>query len=150
MYRAIKMVTLYRTSGAVLIPHVFALSGEGERPTIQLQGWESGGRGPHPKTSAFLMTCYWLNGGKYIDQRTVANHAALYAWQRADGSPLVFAWSAEDHEVPINSASKIVATDVFGERITATALTEEPVLFRAPHGVSAEVLLNDVAQALKS
>jgi hypothetical protein len=149
-YRAIKIAVLYRTFGAVLIPHVFALNGGSERPMIQLQGWELGDRGPHPKTSAFLMTCYWLNGAKYVNQRTLANHAELYAWQRADGSPLVFAWSAEDHEVPINPELKIAATDVFGQEIVPTALTEEPILFRAPRGVSAEVLLNTVAQALKS
>lgn len=149
MDRAIKIAALYRTFDAVLIPHVFALNGGTERPVIQLQGWELGGRGPHPKTSAFLMTCYWLNGAKYVGQRTVANHAALYAWQRADGSPVVFAWGAEDHEVTINSTSAITATDVFGQQILPTVLSEEPVLFRASGGTSAEALLDRVARALE-
>ena len=63
MYRAIKTAAMYDAGGAqAVMPHVLYISTSNVSSNEEIYGYEAGDRGPHPKTSAFLMTSYWLNG----------------------------------------------------------------------------------------
>src|SRR5260221_13817354 len=86
-------------------------------------------RGPHPKTSAFLMTCYWLNGAMLADYRTPGQVAFLYAWQLTNNTSVVFAWAAEGQTVPLQTSGLPQTTDIYGNTNNIMALTEEPALF---------------------
>ena len=143
MFRAIKMFLLYQAGGAqAFIPHVLYFSTSDISSNEEIYGYEFGNRGPHPKTSAALMTSYWLNGASVAGYRTPGSNVFLYAWLRPDNTSLVAAWALEGQSVPLQS-SGLTATDIYGRTNTATALTEEPILF---HSTSSDAmgLLNAV------
>ena len=138
MCRAVKTVVMYRACGVEEIsPHVFAEFTQSPNPNLELYGWDqsatnsSVGRGPHPKTSAFLMTCYWLNGATLADYRTPGQKAFLYAWQLTNNTSIVFAWAPEGQTVPLQTTGLPQATDIYGRTNNFTTLTEEPVLFHS-------------------
>jgi hypothetical protein len=134
MCRAIKTCVMYRAAGVeALIPHVFDLFSQVPRnPNLEVYGWDSSTdrvtapRGPHPKTSAFLMTCHWLNGARLIDHRVLGDFVFLYAWKSADRRSFVIAWWTEGHTTPL--AMKF--TDFFGREMKTNILGEEPVMIR--------------------
>jgi Concanavalin A-like lectin/glucanases superfamily/Putative Ig domain len=153
MCRTIKTVVMYRACGVeALSPHVLAQYAQPPDPNLELYGWDQSGtnsaspRGPHPKTSAFLMACYWLNGAMLVDYRTPGQQAFLYAWQLPNNTAIVFAWAAEGQTVSLLN-STLAATDLYGNSVTVSALTETPVLFRS-NSLSAAALLINVLAAL--
>jgi Concanavalin A-like lectin/glucanases superfamily/Putative Ig domain len=136
MCRTIKTVVMYRACGVeALSPHVLAQYAQPPDPNLELYGWDQSGtnsaipRGPHPKTSAFLMACYWLNGATLVNYRTPGQQAFLYAWQLTNNTSIVFAWAAEGHTVPLQNNGLEQPTDIYGRTNNITALTEEPALF---------------------
>jgi len=136
MCRTIKTAVMYRACGVEAIsPSVLARYAQPPNPNLELYGWDMSGtnsaspRGPHPKTSAFLMTCYWLNGATLVDYRTPGQVAFLYAWQLTNNTSVVFAWAAEGQTVPLQTSGLPQATDIYGNINNISALTEEPALF---------------------
>ncbi len=135
MSRIVKTMVMWRAKGAQAINmHVMGHYSEGDLPNYQIYGWDNaplGGqpRGPHPKTSAYLMSGYWLDGATLLGSRVVADKVYLYAWQRPSGERVVFVWSLEDHPVTIQLDGTENVTDIFGQPVGAAQLTEEPVLF---------------------
>ncbi len=155
MCRAVKTAVMYRACGVEnLSPSIFAQYAQPPDANLELYGWDMSGtnsvapRGPHPKTSAFLMTCYWLNGATLVDYRTPGQVAFLYAWQLTNNTAIVFAWAAEGQTVPLTS-STLAATDIYGASTNVGALTETPVLFRSS-SLSAAALLTNVLAILPS
>jgi hypothetical protein len=138
MCRTIKTTVMYRACGVeAIMPHVFALYTGVPNPNLELYGWDQSAtnsaapRGPHPKTSAFLMTCYWLNGATPIDYRTPGTNVFLYAWQLTNNTSLVIAWALEGQTVLLQTNGLAQATDIYGHTNNITALTEEPVVFHS-------------------
>ena len=103
-------------------------------------------RGPHPKTSAFLMACYWLNGATLVDYRTPGQTVFLYVWQRTNNTSVVFAWALEGQTVSLIN-NTLAATDLYGNSIPVSTLTETPVLFQSS-SLSTSGLLANVLAAL--
>ena len=147
MCRAIKTTAMYHASGVnCIIPHVLPLGENLADQNFELYGWDVGMRGPHPKTSAFLMTGYWLNGATLVDYRTPGQIAYLYAWQRTNNTSLVLAWAVEGQTVSLLN-NTLAATDIYGSSTSVTALTETPVLFQSS-SLTASGLLANVLAAL--
>ena len=154
MCRAIKTTVMYRAAGVeVLIPHVLALFNQVPRsPNLEVYGWDASTdrvtapRGPHPKTSAFLMTCHWLNGARSVGRRVLGNVAFLYAWKSADNKPFVIAWCTEGHSMPLT----MTFTDCFGREMKTNILGEEPVIIRFKQQQDPEKVLDLVAAAMAS
>ena len=153
MCRAIKTTVMYRACGVeAIIPHIFAFYAGEPNPNLELYGWDlsstNGGipRGPHPKTSAFLMTCYWLNGATLANYFTPGTNVFLYAWQLTNNTSLVFAWAAEGQTVSLINTT-LAATDLYGNSVPVSALTEMPVLFQST-SLSASALLTNVLAAV--
>lgn len=151
--RSVKSVIMYRAAGVqAIIPHVFALYGY---PTsnMEIYGWDcspSGSaspRGPHPKTSAFLMSCYWLNNATFVDKRTPGGKVFLYAWRRPNNTSMVFAWTTEGQSMPLKPSPVLTATDIYGRSIQVSTLTEEPVLFYS-NSSDTSAFLSTVVSAL--
>ena len=153
MCRAIKTCMMYRACGVeAIIPHVFTGHGQSPDSNLEIYGWDMAGtngitpRGPHPKTSAFLMTCYWLNGATLFDYRTPGQKAFLFAWQLPNNTSFVFAWAAEGQTVSLINTT-LSATDLYGNSVPVSTLTETPVLFQSS-SLSAGALLTNVLAAL--
>lgn len=150
MCRAIKLVLLYRAAGAsALIPHIF-LQGSGDpNDNLEIAGWELGDRGPHPKTSAFLMACYWLNNSQLEASRIIDDTIFLYQWRRPDGSSVLFVWSAENKTFNVLPVRGLKKTDVFGQKTLDDSLNEEPILYHAAPGTSTATMLDAVAASIQ-
>ena len=147
MCRAIKVLLLYRAAGvSCLIPSLLDLANELPNPNSELDGWDYGYRGPHPKTSAFLMASYWLNGATLVDFRTPGLVMSLYAWQRTNNTSAVFAWALEGTAVPLLN-NTLPTTDIYGRSHPVTFLTQEPVLFQSTT-LSPSALLSNVMAEL--
>jgi hypothetical protein len=155
MNRLIQSVVMWRADGAdAIIPHVMPMSGSNTGANWEVYGWEWGtsanspeGRGPHPKTSAYLMTGYWLNNATFVDARTPGQQVFLYAWRRPDNSSLVFAWTAEGHTASLQPSPAFTVRDIFGQTNQINALTETPVLFSSAT-LSPSVLMSNILMAL--
>jgi hypothetical protein len=148
MTRGIKNTVLYRAAGAELInPHLLTLGDysltDGQNA---LYGWEYGGRGPEPKTTAFLMSCYWLNGAKLADYRTLGGRIFLFAWQRTNNTSLVIAWAREGQSVTLSNHTAFTKTDIYGTVLPRNTLDIQPVLIHgnSPNatGLLASVMAN--------
>jgi hypothetical protein len=158
MLRAIKEMVMQIGGGVnVYIPHMFAMysSVTGSDFIEELHGWECsaaqgylGPRGPHPKTSATLMTAYWLNGASLLGRRVIADKVFLYAWQRPNGERVTFAWSLEDNPVKIQLDGNENVTDIFGHSVAVSQLSEEPVLFHDIGTVDVSNLLDGLQTKL--
>ena len=154
MCRAIKTTVMYRAAGVeALIPHVLALFNQVPRsPNLEVYGWDASTdrvtapRGPHPKTSAFLMTCHWLNGTHLIGRRVLSDGTFLYAWRSADEKPFVIAWCKEGHSTPL----AMTFTDFFGRELKTNTLGEEPVMIRFEKQQDPEKVLDLVVAAMAS
>jgi hypothetical protein len=150
MCRAIKITLLYRAAGVVCImPEDIELANEGPNPNNEIYGWDYGYRGPHPKTSAFFMTCYWLKDAEFAGQRFLHDSVFLYAWRRPDGAPLVFAWCPEGTFVKFHAGDAVRPRDIYGRDFAATTIGEEPLLFQANPTTSTSSLLDTVAAMIQ-
>ena len=152
--RAIKLPVMYRAQNVAAIGlSVGALFANYPSDNLEIYGFDQAAvgsalpRGPHPKTSAYLMACYWLNRSTYVDMRCPGTNVFLYAWRRADNTSLVFAWAVEGTTVPITTNNSLTATDIFGNSVAVSALTETPVVFRSS-SPDASALLSNVMAAL--
>ena len=142
--RAVKMIVSLRAVGSeCILPHIFA-GGGGNK----LDGFEPSNRGPQPKTSAFLMACYWLNNATPIGHRVIGDKAFFYAWRRSDGSTLVFAWGVEGSKIDFHPIGEWKTTDIFGQAVTTSALGSEPLLIWVAKTTAPELTLDAVAAAL--
>jgi hypothetical protein len=158
MCRAIKDIVMHIGGGVrTYIPHVFALYDCGDTNGVhEIYGWEYAStqgygcrsRGPHPKTSATLMTAYWLNGANLLGRRVLADKVFLYAWQRPNGERVTFAWSLEDQPVALQLDGTETITDIFGRPLSVTQLTEEPALFHDTNTTDVSSLLDGIAAKL--
>jgi len=151
MCRAIKTTVMYHAAGvSCMIPHVLALGANLANPNFELYGWDVGLRGPHPKTSAFLMTSYWLNGAKMGDARILDDQVYLYTWKRPKTGTLVFAWCVEGQSRTITAPPGYFMTDIYGTVVTPTTLGEEPIIFRPIKSASPRKAADTVQAALGS
>jgi hypothetical protein len=142
--RAVKMTVMLRGGGVeCILPHNF-VGGGGHK----LDGVDPSNRGPQPKSSTFLMTCYWLNGAKGAGHRVIGGRAFFYAWTRPDGSTLVFAWCTEGNTIGFHPANAWRTTDIFGQAVATQTLSEEPVLIWAAKADVPALTLDAVAAAM--
>jgi hypothetical protein len=150
VWRAIKYVVMYRAAGVqVLIPHVFPMGTSDAQGNLEINGWDMGERGPHPKTSAFLMACYWLNGAGPIQQKVIDDQIFLYGWSRPDGHVLVMAWCIEGHSAKLRPAETFKISDIYGQAIKATLLGPEPTLFNPSGTTSVQGAMDAVAAMIQ-
>jgi hypothetical protein len=152
MDRLTKTVVMWRAAGAAAImPHVLALCAPALSSNWEVFGLEYGpgsyGRGPYPKTSAYLMSGYWLNNATFVDSRIPGQQVYLYAWKRPDNSSLVFAWTAEGTTAPLRSTASFNTMNLFGKTNTITALSEDPALFTSTT-LSPSALMENILAAL--
>ena len=146
MYRAVKLTVMYQAGGVqAIIPHVLFISTTDADNYLEIYGYEADNRGPHPKTSAYLMSGYWLNNATLVDFRTLGKQVYLYAWRRPDDTSILFAWTVEGQSVGLNSSMTVM--DIFGRPRQISALTEEPVLFTS-NSPDASALLTTVMASL--
>jgi len=153
--RAIKLATMYRAQGVVgLSLQVGTLFVNYPSDNEEIYGFDQGAagaalpRGPHPKTSAFLMTAYWLNHATFVDYRSLGTNIFLYAWTRPDNTALVVAWTVEGSVAAVGT-NALTVTDIYGSSTNVSSLTETPVLFHSST-VSAAALLSNVMGILPS
>ncbi|MCX7915377.1 MAG: putative Ig domain-containing protein, partial [Verrucomicrobiae bacterium] len=64
----------------------------------------------------------------------------LFAWRRADGTALVFAWTSEETTVTLNNSSGLAAMDLFGNRVNPRDLTEYPIIFYSSSQTPAQLM----------
>lgn len=144
MARAMKYAVLYRAAGAeLIIPWVLSLGGSSlSDGQDALYGWDYGYRGPAPKTSAFLMSCYWLNGAQLVDYRALGEEIILSAWRRPDNTSVVFAWAVEDESfsLPFGVAFGFNITDMYGDTRRPFTLDSQPILFHSTSSDAAAFL----------
>jgi hypothetical protein len=127
MARTVKTTIMYRAGGATCLMPQCLVNGCGFKIDFSsaLGGWEYGNRGPCPKTSALLMTCYWINGAKFVGYE---HNGTLWKahWLRHD-QPMTFVWSEEGHTNPLGRITARV-TDIYGNPAVATEITATPVI----------------------
>ncbi|HUJ71319.1 MAG TPA: putative Ig domain-containing protein [Verrucomicrobiae bacterium] len=161
MTYAVKYAVMYSAGNAIQMPQTFlegASTGEGSPGTsgtaaslaaanLEINGFDLGGRGPHPKTSAFLVSQYWLAGSTLAGWRSPGQQIFLYAWQRPDNTSIVFAWTIDGQTASLSTNSALTATDIYGTTIQPTTLNNMPILFHS-NSPDAVGLLNSVLAAL--
>jgi hypothetical protein len=146
---------MYRAAGAeALIPHVVHRNATYPEANLEIYGWDLGpsvgtSRGPHPKTSAFLMSCYWLNGATFLGESTVGSNVLLYAWGYPDGSSITFAWCREGYLTSFQQDPVLQVTDVFNQPVSDTAFADKPILFHLPASIPSESVLGTVAATVQ-
>ena len=127
MARTIKQTVMYRAGGAeILIPQCLVNgSGFSKNWASTLGGWEYDDRGPAPKTSAFLMTCHWLNSAKFVGYE---HNGSLWKfhWLRHD-QPMTFVWSEEVQENSLADRA-VRVTDIFGNSLVTSQITPMPFI----------------------
>lgn len=146
MTYAVKYAVMYAANNAILMPHLL-LSGNDIPNNDEVLGFDANGRGPHPKTSAFLMSEYWVNGSTFVDWRSPGTNIFLYAWQRPDNTSIVFAWAVDGLSFPLSTNTSFSITDVYGRSIQPSVLDAQPVIFHA-NSPDAATLLQSVMAAL--
>jgi hypothetical protein len=152
MDRLTKTVVMWRAAGAqAIMPQVLPICAATLTNNWEDYGVEYGpgsyGRGPHPKTSAYLMSGYWLNNATFVDSRTPGQQVYLYAWKQPDNSSLVFAWTTEGITAPLLSTSSFNTLNLFGKTTQITALSEDPTLFTSTT-LSPSALMDSILAAL--
>ena len=149
MCRAAKTVILYRSQNVeALIPHVFAMGSYVPAKNLDLLGWDEGGRGPHAKTTGFLMACYWLNGSTFLHLRIIGGKVFVTGWKRKNGFPLVIAWATEGSRVGFHPDRGTQITDIYGRPRACTEIDEEPLLIRPPANVAPSEAVEFVCHAI--
>lgn len=151
MTYAIKNAVMYLSQNVILMPHVFFASAQHESGNQEINGWELGGRGPHPKTSAFLMTCYWLHRAKVTGPVVLDGEVYLYSWRhRASRQTLVIAWTIQERSRRLPRIHGMSVSDIYGQPMDTDSLGEEPLLLRPAKRLSPRKALEAVAAALQN
>jgi hypothetical protein len=149
MTYAIKYAVMYAaTNNVVLMPHLI-FGGATVTNNDEVFGFDVNGRGPHPKTSAFLMSEYWLNGATFVDWRSPGTQVFLYACQRLDNTSIVFAWAVDGQSFPLSTNTAFSITDVYDRSLQSRVLDAQPILFHT-NSLNAAALLQSVMVALPS
>ncbi|HUJ71692.1 MAG TPA: putative Ig domain-containing protein, partial [Verrucomicrobiae bacterium] len=143
----IKYAVMYAANNVIPMPHEFLSSTTIITNNQDAMGFDVNGRGPHPKTSAFLMSEYWINGATFVDWRSPGTQVFLYAWQPTNNTSLVFAWTVDGQSFPLSTNSAFTITDVYGRSIQPSVLTAQPILFHT-NSPNAAALLQSVMDAL--
>ena len=123
--RAIKFIILHRSLNAWLHSQNVYVSSVSDPPNA---GFEINQRGPHPKKSAALMTCYWLNGcglETSTQQGVLWNVSFTNATQRRR-----FLWTLEGATTNLPAYSGR-AMDVFGNLKSQSEIDESPTMIRS-------------------
>lgn len=150
MCRAVKLVVLYRVAGVeALIPHVLGMGSGDPKRNLEIWGWELYRRGPHPKTSAFLMACYWLSQARCTTFRTAPAQTNLSEWEQPGGKRFVIAWASEATSLKLRLPASLQVSDIFGQRLEPGALGEEPLIFHWQTVPAKSSLLETVAAAIE-
>lgn len=155
MRRAIKYGVMYRAAGAeVMIPFILARNAAYPDGNVEMYGWDLGpkvgtSRGPHPKTSSLLMTCYWLNGATFLGRQTSTSNESVYAWGYPDGSSLVFAWCREGYSTSFLPDPAWQVTDIFGQPVSATVIADNPILIHVPASVPSDGVVDTVTSTIQ-
>ena len=147
MTYAVKYAVMYAAGEAIVMPQGLVQGSSSAASNFEINGFDIGGRGPHPKTSAFLMSQYWLTGSTLVGWRSLGQQIFLYAWQRPDHTSLVFAWTIDGQTAPLSTNSALTVTDIYGRPIEPTTLDHQPPLFHSA-GSDAAGLLDSVMAAL--
>lgn len=128
--RAVKYFLMQRSEGVeLIIPHVLAGYSIDPANNYEVYGVELGPRGPHPKTSAALMTGYLIDGARHLGRRVEKGRIYFDAWRRPNGTNIVFAWTLENaHAVTFQTNQLVRVTDIFGGSLSALTFDELPVL----------------------
>lgn len=147
MLRGIKYAVLYRAAGAEMInPHLLTLEDSSlSDQQNAFYGWDFGSRGPDPKTSAFLMACYWMEGATLVDYRTLGEQIYLLAWRRPNNTSVVFAWSVEGQSFTLTNHTAFNKTDIYGTSIQPSALNSQPILIQTNNANTAGLLASVMA-----
>lgn len=150
MARAVKYFLLQRSEGVeLIIPHVLAGYGTDPANNYEVHGLEFGPRGPHPKTSAALMTGYLIDGARHLGRRMERGRIYFDAWQRTNGTCIVFAWTLENtHAVTFTSHPQVQVTDIFGGSLPAQTFDEMPVLLTLSPSVPTNQVLTVASRIL--
>jgi hypothetical protein len=148
MTRGVKYAVMYRAAGAAMImAHLLSLEDTSlNDPQNALYGWEYGQRGPKPKTTAFLMAGYWLDGAELRAYRTPGGQMVLSAWRRADNTSVVFAWAGERQSFALSNPAALTMTDLFGNPLQVNRLGDQPIIFHSPSGDAASLLQSVMAR----
>ncbi len=150
MLRTVKYVVMYRAAGAqCLLPHLLPACAESPRTNLELYGWEAEDRGPHPKTTAFLMTCHLLDGAQPVGDVRVVRNCFLSAWQFADGGAGVLAWCAESTSAKLPSGLPVRVGDIFGQELPADKLDDEPRWLRPDPPSAPAAMIETLIAALQ-
>ena len=148
MIYTIKYAIMYAANNVVLMPHLL-LNGTTPTNNDEVLGFDVNDRGPHPKTSAFLMSEYWVNGATLVDWRSPGTNVFLYAWQRPDNTSIVFAWAIDGQSFPLSANTAFTITDVYGRSIQPSVLTAQPIIFQT-NSPNAAALMQSILAALPS
>ncbi|MEM4605990.1 MAG: hypothetical protein QW103_03085, partial [Candidatus Pacearchaeota archaeon] len=148
--RAIKSTILWVAGGVkVVSPHVLIFASKTNPPELKqldIYGFDFNYRGPHPKTSAFLMTSYWLNNATFIEKRILNNEVFFYGFRRNNGENIVFVWAKEGTTKQLKD-NTLDARDIYGKKVKVSRLGEEPVIFYSNTKNISEIM-NDVQNNL--
>ncbi len=132
MARIIKTTVMYHAGGVrAYLPHVLALGAPPPLPNLEMYGWDTGPtlarlRGPHPKTTAFLMMCHWLNGATPTRTLIRAENHFLYEYSQPGRDPFVIGWQLHRQAaLPASFTGKV--TDVYGQAVQPPVLSAMPV-----------------------
>ena len=116
MTRAMKVAILYQQFRAIIFAG--SLNGDNNEDA----GFDPNG-GIKPKTSAFLMTEYWLNNATPVRNWTNGNlHCAAFIW---GGQTNTFLWSSEGTQTLVKLGTFV--SDIWSNQWTGS-ITEEPVI----------------------
>lgn len=125
--RAIQWVILYRLAGVELIlPHVLSGYATDPRRNLEVYGWEFGGRGPHPKTTAFVMACYRMAHASALRGRELDDRGYAVAWRDDSGAVVAAVWAHEGRRLRPRHDGLPPPQDVFGATPSSEGWSEEP------------------------
>lgn len=126
--RTVKSAVLYRANGVTAIyPHAAAgalITNSPSRP-IDDAGWDYAFRGPQPMLSAFLMTCYWLNG--LAPAASVQTGPLWHVTFTNATRSVEFYWTLEGTTTNLPFAVDLL-TDIYGNPIRATEVSSMPLI----------------------
>jgi len=142
---------MYRACGVqAIIPHVLA-GAPGSKSKLELYGWDQAAT--NAATRAGRIQNHSLPDDLLLVERSKPGlitlppaRSILVCLQLTNNTSIVFAWAAEGQTVSLIN-STLAATDLYGNSVPVTNLTEMPVLFQSST-LSAAALLTNVLTAL--
>ncbi|MEM4719512.1 MAG: hypothetical protein QXG18_01445 [Candidatus Pacearchaeota archaeon] len=152
--RAMKQIIMGRAANlSVIINHVLNSFSQNISSNYEMYGFEYAsqngqryGRGPHPKTTHWLLTAYWLNNATFIEKRILNNEVFFYGFRRNNGENIVFVWAKEGTTKQLKD-NTLDARDIYGKKVKVSRLGEEPVIFYSNTKNISEIM-NDVQNNL--